>query len=130
MFSPSLITHNYSDHSTIIPGTKSWLKQLDQIIDQHPGNPTLNNELLAEALRVSERDLFRKVKKVTGLSPQRYLRQYRLKEAMKFMIIGKYKTVKETAHAVGYTKVSYFITQFEKEFGRTPLKILKENGWR
>ena len=111
-------------------GTKKWLKRLEETMHHLSLKSSFNNESLAEELGISERDLFRKVKKATGLSPQKYIRQFRLRLAMRYLISGKYRTVKETAHAIGYTKVSYFITQFEKEYGRTPLKVLQENGWR
>lgn len=119
-----------SHYSTIMTGPKKWLERFDQILGSEPEIPAFSNQQLAKALEVSERDLFRKVKKATGLSPQKYLRQYRLKRAMSFLIVGRYRTVKETAQAIGYSKVSYFIAQFEKEYGRTPLKVLQENGWR
>ena len=39
-------------------------------------------------------------------------------------------TARETAAAVGYVSISYFISQFEKEFGTRPLAVLREWGWR
>ncbi len=130
MHSPTEYTSNQNKHPSKISGSEKWLNRLNEIIEKDPTSNTLNNESLATALKVSERDLFRKVKKMTGLSPQKYLRKYRLKQAMKFLIIGQYRTVKETAHAIGYSKVSYFIAQFEKAYGKTPFKVLQENGWR
>ena len=122
---------NHKNHFQVpLPGTQKWLSRLHQIIDRNPVNPELNNQKLAQKLEVSERDLFRKVKKITGLSPQKYLRRYRLHKAMQFLENGKFRTVKETGYAVGYSNVSYFITQFEKEFGKKPFQVLKENGWR
>ena len=49
---------------------------------------------------------------------------------MIFLENGKYRTVKDTAFAVGYTKSNYFSIQFEKQFGKKPLVILRESGWR
>ncbi|MFT4666085.1 MAG: AraC-like DNA-binding protein [Polaribacter sp.] len=85
---------------------------------------------MALSLGISERDLFRKVKEMTGLTPQKYLRKHRLNQAMLFLNGGKYRTVKETCYAVGYTNASYFVSQFEKEFGKKPLQVLREKGWR
>lgn len=103
---------------------------MDKIIEIDPGALSLTNEKLASELDISERDLFRKVKKLTGLSPQKYLRRYRLRKAKKILVNGKYRTVNQTADAVGYSNVSYFIKQFEMEFGIKPLQVLQENGWR
>lgn len=109
---------------------KNWLKRLDIIIEQHIGDPSLNNERIAAEMAISERHLFRRVRKLTGLSPQKYLRQYRLQRAMQYLHNGRYKKVKDVALAVGYINASYFINQFEKEFGKKPLRVLQEAGWR
>lgn len=118
------------DLSSSTSSSKGWLRRLKKIIEKDPVNPNWNNKTLAEKMEISERDLFRKVKKLTGLSPQKYLKQFRLQQAMKLMKKGKLRTVKEISHAIGYTNVSYFIIQFEKEYGKKPFQILKENGWR
>lgn len=124
-YSPSIMnSQNPSE------GSEKWLTRLDKIIEPDPGDPSLNNIKIAEELSISERDLFRRVKRLTGLSPQKYLRRYRLRQAKKYLIKGKYRTVNQTADAVGYSNVSYFIKQFEMEFGMKPLQVLQENGWR
>lgn len=114
----------------MMDGSKKWLDRLDRIIESDLGASTLNNEQIAKDLAISERQLFRKMKALTGLSPQKYLRQIRLQTAMKFLRTGRYRTVKETSYAVGYSNVSYFITQFELEYGVKPLQVLQEEGWR
>jgi len=53
-----------------------------------------------------------------------------LLKAKNYLKAGPLKTVKATAEAVGYRNTSYFIRQFEKEFGLKPLKFLQESGWR
>jgi len=109
---------------------EKWLQRLDTIIHKNAQNPKLNNEFLAKEMGTSERDLFRKVKNKSRLSPQKYLRRYRLQLAKTYLKNGDFRTVKETAHAIGYSNVSYFNVQFEKEFGLKPFQILKEEGWR
>lgn len=110
--------------------TTKWLERIHEIVNQKETSPAITNGNLAEELHISERHLIRKVKLTTGLSPQKYLRRYRLQKAMTFLEKGEYRTVNETAYAVGFKKVSYFISLFEKEYGSKPLKILQENGWR
>lgn len=109
---------------------KKWQSRLDYILAKQSKVYVYNNESLAKALEISERQLFRHIKKSTGLSPQKYLRQYRLQQAMNLLQTGKYRTVNETAYAVGYSNVGYFIAQFEKNFKKKPLQVLQENGWR
>jgi len=109
---------------------KGWAKRLDKVIHKYVTNLSFNNKKLAQELEVSQRDLFRKVKKATGYSPNQYVQKYRLKIAMQHLKNGDFKTVNETATAIGYSNVGYFISQFEKKYNKTPLKVLQENGWR
>jgi len=109
---------------------KNWLKRLHQMIDKNIGNPSLNNKRLAEGLAISERHLFRKIKLITGQSPQKYLSNYRLEIAKSYLQNGIYRTVKETSAAVGFRNTSYFIRQFDRKFNKKPLQVLREEGWR
>jgi len=117
-------------NSASMLGAKKWLNRLHLIIENNLDNPALNNQQLAEALEISERHLFRKIKTLTTFPPQKYLSQYRLHKAMTYLKDGRFRTVKETSFAVGFRNTSYFIRQFEKEFNRRPLQILKEAGYR
>lgn len=109
---------------------QKWLVRIDQVVFQNLSDNNLNNELIADAVQISERHLFRRVKQITGLSPQKYIRQYKLECAMRYLKNGRFKTVKETATAIGYSNTSYFITQFEKTYGQKPFQVLRESGWR
>ena len=123
-------TQIYENIKMINIGSKKWMSRLNGIIEENIEDAFLDNKKIADELQISERQLFRKVKKITELTPQKYLKIQRLNQAMKILNEGKYRTVKETAHAVGYKKSNYFSLQFEKEFGKKPLTILRELGWR
>ncbi len=112
------------------PGEKIWLKRLDQIITKNLNDNTFCNQHIVNGLGISERQLIRKVKERSGMSPRKYIRQFRLTKAMSYLKSGKYKTVKDTSLAVGISKVSYFISQFEQNFGKKPYQVLQDNGWR
>jgi len=119
-----------SPHSDRTEGLNKWGKRLDIIIDTYIADHTFDNERLAREIGVSERNLFRKLKELTGLPPQKYLRKRRMTRAMEYLKSGEYRTVNETAYSVGYLNVSYFISQFEKEFNVKPLQVLQNSGWR
>jgi len=110
--------------------SQEWLKPFHQVLEEEPNSYKLNNKILAKKLDISERGLFRKAKRLTGHSPQQLIRRHQLKQALDFLKTGKYKTVKELGSAVGYSNISYFSTQFEKEHGKKPFDLLKQKGWR
>lgn len=54
-----------------------------------------------------------------SISPQRYVRQYRMKRAEE-MLASSFLTVKEIAGTLGFSDVSHFSRDFKKEYGMTP----------
>lgn len=107
-----------------------WLKQLNKVIEENLVSDNFYNNTISEILNISERQLYRKIKEITNRSPNEYIRHYRLQLAKDYLEKGTYFTVKEISHAVGYTNVGYFQKNFQQLFGKKPLDILKEAGWR
>ena len=107
-----------------------WLENLTLIIENHLGKPYLNNEFIAREMGISKRHFYRKIKEETGMSPNRYIREYILQRAMEMMESGKYQTVQEISLTLGFKNPYYFTVAFEKEFGERPLKILRRLGFR
>ena len=67
---------------------------------------------------MSNRQFFRKIKNITGLSLSQYLKEYRLNKARSFLENGEIQALVEAAHAVGFDTPHYFSTIFTKRFGK------------
>ncbi len=115
-----------ADYAT--PKKTWWLKRVNQLILDNLFDSQLTNSFLAEELSISERQLYRMVKELTGLSPNIYIRQIRLEEAYQLLQSGKYYTVKEVVAKVGFQKADYFTRLFKSEFGLTPSEVMQQNG--
>lgn len=107
-----------------------WLQRFAAYVRDEIANPALDNQLLADRMRISERSLHRKLRDRSGVSPAQYVRRQRMNYAAELLRTGRYFTVKETAAAVGYQSTSYFIEQYTAAFGRTPMTVLQEAGHR
>lgn len=107
-----------------------WLEQLIILLDAHIANEDLDNQFLASLMDISERQFYRKVKLLTGASPNLYIRKYRLAKAKEYIQNGDYLTVQEIALAVGYQNLHYFSKAFEKAYEITPMQLLKDLGHR
>lgn len=59
--------------------------------------------------------------KYTGLSPIKYLNEYRLYTA-KNLILHTDRSISDISGDVGYNQISYFIQQFSASYGMPPLK--------
>ncbi len=69
--------------------------------------------------------LYRKIKALTGLSPQQFVINIKLKEAAR-IIKEENKTISETAYLVGFSDPKYFSQTFKKHFGMTPSQYLNK----
>ena len=114
----------------IMTDDQQWVQKLKEVLGANHMHYNLDNQRIAELMDLSERQLYRKVRELLEMTPQRFLREYRLQRAMRYLESGTYATVNEVAFATGYVSVGYFIKQFEEKFGRKPLSILREHGWR
>ncbi len=83
----------------------------------------LSVELLASQLLLSRSQLYRKIKALTGLSVNEFIRKVRLEEAKKLILSNENYNVNEIAFKVGFTSSSYFSKCFKKEFGHSPKKM-------
>lgn len=104
-----------------------WLQELKDILIENLSNPQLSIPTIAADLFISERQLFRKVKELTGNTPNHFLQEIRLQEAYHLLLSGQYATVKEVAGAIGYKRVDYFSNLFENKYGQRPLTMLSSN---
>ena len=102
-----------------------WMNRLTQTIHQHLEDPQLTNAKLASFSGLSERQFYRRVELFTGMSPNQYIREIRMKKAEELLSSGDFRTVKEVALRVGFLKVSYFSKLYRDREGRSPAEILR-----
>lgn len=103
---------------------QEWLSKMDEDIASNISNIQYGVEALAENMDVSRTHLFRKVKKITGQSPNGYIREKKLLQAKQLLESGACKSVKELAYKVGILKPSYFTKLYFNRFGLKPSSYL------
>lgn len=101
-----------------------WLMQLERTVVAHIDDAMLCLPWLANELAVSERQLFRKVEKYTGMTPNKYVRKLKLHTAKKLLEDFACTTLNEVTVRVGMKDPYYFSRLFIKEFGVSPKKYL------
>ena len=85
-------------------------------------NQDLNVELLADHFAVSLTQLNRKIKALTGSTPNNVIKSIRLRKAYKLIREDGYR-VSEAAYQTGFSDPNYFTSCFKKEFGENPSQI-------
>jgi AraC-like DNA-binding protein len=97
-----------------------WLKAVNDFINLHLSDRNLTVADIAAAVYMSERQFYRKIKKITGKTPNQYITEMRLQRAKKYLEEQVYDTLKEVALNVGYSRSDYFSLLFETRFGIRP----------
>lgn len=104
---------------TAVSPDERFLMEVTRIIEDQIDDPELNVQALGTQLDTGTKQLYRKVKLLTGLTPVEYIRSIRMKKAA--MLLGQSKfTVAEVMYMVGFSNPSYFSRCFQAAFGRTP----------
>lgn len=108
-----------------IVAPNSWLAEVETIATKQVGNTQFGILQLAADLHLSERQLRRKIKLKTGLTPNQYFRHIKLDVARQYLEAGRYETVAEVSHKVGFSNTHYFSQIYQKHFGKKPSDYLR-----
>lgn len=100
------------------------LQKVNHLILAHLSDAGFSNAQLASRMHLSESQLFRKLKALTGRSTGGYIRSIRLLKG-KELLQNTQLAISEIAYEVGFTDPSYFSRAFSKEFGENPSAIRK-----
>ena len=95
-------------------------------IEDHLGDPSLDNSRLARELGVSEVYFRRLFAQATGASPRQYLLRLRMEKA-KRLLCETPLTVGEIASRVGFGSVYHFCRTFRERTGQTPTEYAAAN---
>lgn len=97
----------------------SFINRLNALIRRKMGDSSFSVDNMAEAMRLSRVQLYRKVKALSNYSPVEILRILRLREAERLLATTE-KGVSEVAYEVGFTSPSYFTKCYKDYFGKNP----------
>jgi len=104
---------------------KNFIIKVLKYINDNIDDSNLNVEHLAEELRLSRSQLYRKIKALTGQTANEFLKNVRLEKA-KEIIETTNDTIGEISFKVGFSSPSYFTSCFKTHFGILPTEIKKE----
>jgi DNA-binding response OmpR family regulator len=74
---------------------------------------------IALSMAVSRSSLHKKIKAISGMTPNDYIQLIRLKKAAELLSTGEYQ-INEIAYLVGFNTPSYFSKCFQNQFGLLP----------
>lgn len=107
------------------PLDQAFLQHIVEISEAHLEDPAFGIALLARKAGMSQPVLFKKIKAITGMSANDFVKSLRLKKATALLQENRY-TVYEIAGMVGYENSKYFSREFKKQFGQTPSEYARK----
>ncbi len=103
---------------------KEFADKLQAVMDQQLGNAQFTIDEFASVMGLGRTVFYRKVRGVTGYSPNEYIRIIRMKKAAELLLENRY-TVAEVSYKVGINDPFYFSKCFKQQFGVAPSVYLR-----
>ena len=100
-------------------------KITNTIIESLAASESVDITVLSNVMCMSSSTLYRKVKALTGISTNEYIRKVKMQLAEKYLLEGKY-SISEIAFKVGINSNVYFRQCFKEEFGMSASDYLKQ----
>lgn len=135
--SREILRNAFSDNNVLnIEPKKVTLSSTDEVfiekvldcIENNMSNSDFSVEDFGKELAMSRMQLYRKLKALTGLSANEFIRSIRLKRAAQLLKQNQL-SVSEVTYEVGFTDLQYFRTCFKKQFNINPSEFSKLNDY-
>jgi signal transduction histidine kinase/ligand-binding sensor domain-containing protein/DNA-binding response OmpR family regulator len=126
------LVERFSKDNSIIPSNikinqidQGFLEKFVRIVEENIDDTEMSGDRLAFELNMSKGNLYKKLKALTGMTVNIYLRTIRLKIAARLLKNGNYN-ISEVAYAVGFSNPKYFSTCFSEMFLKSPKEYMHE----
>lgn len=117
---------NIVQHKDIIieSSEEKLLMSITRIIEEKLSDSDLNVQKLSELSGINAKQIYRRIKQLTGHTTVDYIKSIRLKKAAFLLAQQKY-TVSEVMYMVGFSNPSYFSKCFVEKYGKTPKQYME-----
>ena len=106
---------------------KEFTERLDIILKANISRADFSIEEFAQLMKLGRTVFYKKLRGITGYSPNEYLRTMRMKKAAELLLSEEHLTVAEVAYKVGINDPFYFSKCFKTQFGISP-SIYQKGG--
>lgn len=114
-------TAGQAQDSTEKSADERLLNEVFETIEKNISDSDFNVTRLQETVGIGSKQLYRKVKLMTGMTPVELIRSLRMRRAASLLKEGQF-SVSEVMYMVGFSDSGYFSKCFQKAFGVTPAK--------
>lgn len=104
----------------------AFLAKLHEEIDARIADIDFSIDELADMQFMSRSNFYRKIKSLTGMAPNNYLRAVRLKKAA-YLLVTEDARINEVYEQVGFSSSSYFAKCFREQYQCTPREYIRKH---
>ena len=112
--------------STLSPSNEKFLNTLMDLTENTWNNSDMNVEKFSKQLGYSKSQLYRKMIFITGKSPNKFLKEYRLNRALN-LLNKQNGNISEIAFETGFSSPAYFSKCFSDVYGILPSNYAKKS---
>ncbi|NRT10483.1 hybrid sensor histidine kinase/response regulator transcription factor [Flavobacterium sp. 14A] len=116
------ITKNTKEKTTTLDN--DFIQKTLTFIHENISDSDLSVEVLASKVFLSRSQLYRKIKTLTGVSVNEFIRNVRLEKAKELIQLGD-SNINEISYIVGFASPSYFTKCYKAKYGELPTDFEK-----
>lgn len=120
--SPLQFYKNATEHNE----NSEFIRKLNDQILENMSDEKFTIDSLSGAFAISRSNFHKKIKNITGMTPNDYIKLIRLNKSAQLLATGKYR-INEVCFLVGFNTPSYFTKCFAEQFGKLPKDFIQKN---
>ena len=113
-----------TETSALSPLDQQFFERLNKIIEDNIMQEDLDMAFVSDRMAMSHSTFYRKVKALTGMTANEYVRKRRLRYCYGLLESGEYN-VSQAAMMTGFNQMAHFRETFKREFGILPSEVMK-----
>lgn len=98
---------------------RRFLEKLTSLVEDNIATQDVDMAFVTDKMNMSHSTCYRKVKALTGMSPNEFIRKIKLMNSAKLILDGEYN-ITQIAYMTGFNNLSAFRRAFKIEFGVLP----------
>ncbi|CAM4093494.1 nickel-binding protein [Zobellia roscoffensis] len=104
-----------------------FCEKLSLILNNELNDPNFKGDVLSHQLHLSKAQTYRKIKSLTGMSPNTMIRELRLRKSLRALKCND-QTVAEIAYDLGFNSPTYFTRVFRNRYDVLPTSFARLNA--
>ncbi len=113
------------DGSVLSDMDRQFMGRIQEIVEKNMSDPGFGTSGIAAGIGMSVSVLYRKIRALTGMTVNDYVKSAKMKHAATLLSLKTYH-VNEVAYRVGFESRKHFSREFKKLYGETPSKYTGE----